>query len=111
MLLGQVYSENSAHCCQLIVDGHSSHFSWELLEFAKANNIIVLCLPANTTHVLQSMFHSELTGTVSNKLSSLGCHWVCSVQAKIQEPDGGACIKLWPNQQRRVFGSNQRSIH
>lgn len=41
--------------CLLIVDGHSSHFLWELLEFAKANKIVVLCLPANTTHVLQSM--------------------------------------------------------
>jgi len=69
--------------CLLIVDGHSSHFSWELLEFAKANKIVVLCLPANTTHALQSMFHSELTVMVSNKLSSLGCHWICSVQAKI----------------------------
>ena len=70
-------------CCLLIVDGHSSHFSWELLELVEANKIVVLCLPANTTLVLQSMFYSELTTMVSNKLSSLGCHWICSVQAKI----------------------------
>jgi len=38
----------------LIVDGHTSHFNYDLLSYAKENDIIVLCLPANTTHVLQS---------------------------------------------------------
>ena len=38
----------------LIVDGHTSHFNYDLLSYAKENKIIVLCLPANTTHVLQS---------------------------------------------------------
>ena len=38
----------------LIVDGHTSHFNDDLLKYAKENKIIVLCLPANTTHVLQS---------------------------------------------------------
>ena len=38
----------------LIVDGHTSHFNYELLHYAKENKIIVLCLPANTTHALQS---------------------------------------------------------
>ena len=38
----------------LIVDGHTSHFDYELLQYAKANHIVVLCLPAHTTHILQS---------------------------------------------------------
>ena len=38
----------------LIVDGHTSHFNYDLLSYAKVNEIIVLCLPANTTHALQS---------------------------------------------------------
>ena len=38
----------------LVVDGHTSHFDYELLQYAKANRIVVLCLPAHTTHVLQS---------------------------------------------------------
>ena len=38
----------------LIVDGHTSQFNYELLHYAKENKIIVLCLPANTTHALQS---------------------------------------------------------
>jgi hypothetical protein len=36
--------------CLLRVDGHSSHFTSELLEYAQAHRIVVLCLPAHTTH-------------------------------------------------------------
>lgn len=39
----------------LIVDGHSSHFTWGLLEYADSHDIAVLCLPPHTTHALQSM--------------------------------------------------------
>jgi len=42
----------------LVVDGHSSHFTAELLEYAQAHNISVLCLPAHTTHRLQSGYIS-----------------------------------------------------
>ena len=42
----------------LIVDGHTSHFNYGLLKYAKENRIIVLCLPANTTHALQSKYSS-----------------------------------------------------
>ena len=42
----------------LIVDGHTSHFNYDLLKYAKENKIIVLCLPANTTHALQSEYQS-----------------------------------------------------
>ena len=40
----------------LIVDGHCSHFSYEFLKYAKDNKIEVLCLPSNTTHILQSEY-------------------------------------------------------
>lgn len=40
----------------LILDGHSSHCnSVQLLEFAKANDIILICLPSHTTHFLQPL--------------------------------------------------------
>ncbi|CAH1975507.1 unnamed protein product [Acanthoscelides obtectus] len=40
----------------LILDGHSSHCSSvETLEFAQANDIILLCLPSHTTHWLQPL--------------------------------------------------------
>ena len=40
-------TENIANGCKrlLIVDGHSSHFTWELLEYADSHGITVLCLP------------------------------------------------------------------
>ena len=50
----QTWEKANGRHCLLIVDGHTSHFDYELLQFAKANRIVVLCLPAHTTHVLQS---------------------------------------------------------
>ena len=46
--------------CLLVVDGHASHFTSELLEYAQAHRIIVLCLPAHTTHRLQSGYITHL---------------------------------------------------
>ncbi len=40
--------------CLLVVDGHASHFTSGLLKYAQAHHIVVLCLPAHTTHWLQS---------------------------------------------------------
>ena len=37
----------------LIQDGHHSHISLELIRKARENHIILLCLPPNTTHLLQ----------------------------------------------------------
>ena len=39
----------------LILDGHSSHISIEVIEFAKSNDKHMLCIPAHTTHILQPL--------------------------------------------------------
>ena len=39
----------------LLVDGHNSHYTWEFLEYACANQVIVVCYPAHTTHLLQGL--------------------------------------------------------
>ena len=39
----------------LIQDGHSSHVSIELIKMAHANDVILLCLPAHTSHILQPL--------------------------------------------------------
>ena len=44
----------NGHTRLLIVDGHCSHFSYELLDYARTHGIIVICLPPHTTHALQS---------------------------------------------------------
>ena len=38
-----------------MVDGHNSHYTLEFLEYAHDHNIIVICYPAHTTHVLQGL--------------------------------------------------------
>jgi len=39
----------------LIMDNLSSHISIEAIELAQKNQIILLCLPPNTTHALQPL--------------------------------------------------------
>ena len=39
----------------LFLDGHHSHISLELIRRARGNNILLLCLPPNTTHLLQPL--------------------------------------------------------
>lgn len=39
----------------LIVDGHSSHYTLDFLEYAQGNNIVVLCYPSHSTHVYQGL--------------------------------------------------------
>lgn len=39
----------------LIVDGHSSHLSVEIVEFCLNHDIDLLCLPSHSTHLLQPL--------------------------------------------------------
>ena len=39
----------------LILDGHKSHISLDLLEWAKERKIILFILPAHTSHILQPL--------------------------------------------------------
>lgn len=39
----------------LCVDGHASHISTKAIEFCVQKKIILLCLPAHTTHILQPL--------------------------------------------------------
>ena len=39
----------------LVMDGHGSHVSIELIEVAHANDVHLLCLPSHTTHILQPL--------------------------------------------------------
>ena len=39
----------------LLLDGHSSHETLHMIEKARQNNIVILCLPPNTTHLLQPL--------------------------------------------------------
>jgi hypothetical protein len=39
----------------LILDGHGSHLSLEVVEFAKGKQIFIFCFPSHSTHVLQPL--------------------------------------------------------
>lgn len=39
----------------LIVDGHTSHISYEFIKYCTDNDIVLACLPPHTTHVLQPL--------------------------------------------------------
>lgn len=39
----------------LLMDGHSSHYTYSLLEYAIANNIVILGYPPHCTHALQGL--------------------------------------------------------
>ena len=39
----------------VIQDGHASHMTIKLIELACTNDIHILCLPAHTTHILQTL--------------------------------------------------------
>jgi hypothetical protein len=43
------------HTRLLVMDGHSSHLTGNLLGFCHDNNILPICLPSHTTHVLQPL--------------------------------------------------------
>ncbi len=39
----------------LLFDGDTSHISNKVVEFCTGNDIILLCIPAHTTHLLQPL--------------------------------------------------------
>ena len=51
----QTCDKANGKTCVLILDGHSSHHTEQLLNFALANNIIILGYPPHCTHALQGL--------------------------------------------------------
>src|SRR4051794_9493839 len=51
----QTKEKAAGHTCVLLLDGHSSHYTLPLLDYAQANNIIILGYPPHCTHVLQGL--------------------------------------------------------
>lgn len=39
----------------LIVDGHSSHIYWRVIQYALSRNIQMICLPPHSTHIMQPL--------------------------------------------------------
>ena len=43
------------HDLLLVLDGHGSHITIDVIEFARSNNVHLLCLPSHTSHILQPL--------------------------------------------------------
>ena len=39
----------------LIIDGHTSHIAWRVVQYALENNIHMICLPSKSTHLFQPL--------------------------------------------------------
>ena len=39
----------------LLIDGHASHITTQVIDYCISQKIILLCLPAHTTHLLQPL--------------------------------------------------------
>lgn len=71
----------------LIIDGHVSHITIDVIDVARENDIILYCLPPHTTNILQPLYvvisrpvkqyFAELTGNI--KLATLGTTKVSQV--------------------------------
>ena len=58
----------------LLQDGHSSHINIDLIDKALSNNVILMCLPPHTTHILQPLdvaVYKSLKCSISKHLSSI----------------------------------------
>ena len=70
----------------LLLDGHSSHFEPNTIEFAKMNDIIIFCIPPHTTHECQPLDCSIFR--------SLKTHWQESCHSFYQRNPGKVITKL-----------------
>jgi hypothetical protein len=51
----QTKEKAGGHTRVVLMNGHSSHYTLELLEYARDNNIVILRYPPHCTHVLQGL--------------------------------------------------------
>jgi len=51
----QTKDKAEGHTCVLLMDGHSSHYTLKLLQYAQDNNIVILGYLLQCTHVLQGL--------------------------------------------------------
>ena len=70
----------------LLLDGHSSHFEPNSIQFAREHHIVILCLPPHTTHECQPLDTSFFC--------SLKSYWQNSGHKFYQDNSGKSVSKL-----------------
>ena len=55
--LTKLFAPHTKHLgkCLLIIDGHGSHLTWDVIDKARELNVELCCLPSHTTHVIQPL--------------------------------------------------------
>ncbi|XP_003391501.1 PREDICTED: uncharacterized protein LOC100640141, partial [Amphimedon queenslandica] len=81
----------------LVQDGHSSHMSIEAIEYAKSNQIYILCLPSHTTHILQPLDIGVFKSFKSN-FSKACTNYVSKNPGRVITPDllSSLVSEVWP---------------
>ena len=51
----QTKEKAGGHTRVVLMDGHSPHYTLELLEYAQDNDIVILGYPPHCTHILQGL--------------------------------------------------------
>ena len=53
----KIFLPKTAHLgtVMLILDGHTSHLTIDVIDLARANNVVMFCLPPHLTHLLQPL--------------------------------------------------------
>ena len=50
-----VYNRAQGKYQLLLLDGHTSHLTWEFFDFCLSHRVIPLCFPSHSTHLLQPL--------------------------------------------------------
>ncbi len=81
----------------LIQDGHGTHISIDVIEFARENGIHILCLPAHTTHILQPLDVGVFKSFKSN-FSKACTRYIASHPGRVITTDVLASLvaEAWP---------------
>ena len=68
------------------MDGHSSHVSWQFLDYCLQNDIIPFCLPPHSTHLLQPL-DVGLFSPLQRNYSSCLDDWLEGGQTEVNKGD------------------------
>jgi hypothetical protein len=69
----------------LILDGHESHLNQDSKDYCLGNNILMLCMPAHSSHILQPLdvvLFSPLKRKYSSCIRDLACKCVFHINKK-----------------------------
>ena len=70
-----------AHRVLLILDGHCSHKSLDVIDLARANGMVIICLPLHTTHWMQ-LLDVTVFGPLKKYHNRESEHWMLSNPGK-----------------------------